>query len=82
MRRLNLMDDLGRDLRYAVHTLGRDPIFTLIVIATLALGIGANTAIFTVWNAVLLKHLPYPDPDRVVGLNLASSEARKFGKVT
>jgi putative ABC transport system permease protein len=68
MRRVNLLDDLGRDLRYAVRTLGRDSLFTLTVIATLALGIGANVAIFSVCNAVLLKRLPYPDPDQVVML--------------
>lgn len=62
------MADLMRDVRHAVRRLARTPAFALATVTMLALGIGANTAIFSVVHTVLLKPLPYPDPDRLVRL--------------
>ncbi|MGC4050404.1 MAG: ABC transporter permease [Paludibaculum sp.] len=62
------MGDLLQDLRYALRTLGRAPGFTAVVVLTLALGIGANTAIFSVVHATLLKPLPFHDPARLAAV--------------
>ncbi|PYR95542.1 MAG: ABC transporter permease, partial [Acidobacteria bacterium] len=58
--------DFFTDVRYSLRMLRRNPVFSLTAVAALTLGIGANTAIFSVVNAALLKRLPYPDSDRIV----------------
>src|SRR5688572_1595854 len=62
------MSDLTRDVRHAARRLARTPMFTVATLLTLALGIGANAAIFSIVNSALLKPLPFPEPDRLVGL--------------
>ena len=75
-RGLPLVETLTRDLRFSLRSMRRTPVVTLAVLATLAIGIGANTAIFSVVSAILIKPLPYPDADRLISVSLASPVMR------
>ena len=76
------MRTLLADFRYALRVLVRTPSFALAVIAVLALGIGANTAIFSIVNAVLLRPLPFEEPDRLVRIFHVPPQATFPGQAT
>jgi putative ABC transport system permease protein len=73
------MSSILQDLRFAARRLIRDRRFTLAAVAALALGIGATSAVFTLVNAVLLRSLPFDEPERIMWLNTRDAQSRDFG---
>ncbi len=78
MRHPNLIENLSRDVRYALRAMTRNPGFTAVLVLTLTLAIGANSAIFSVIDGVLIAPLPYPDPGRLVRVFFSNAIYPKF----
>jgi putative ABC transport system permease protein len=74
MKWFQALEAFGQDLRYAGRQLWKNPGFTLVVVLTLALAVGASTAIFSVVHGILLRPLPYPEPERVISVHPLSAE--------
>ena len=82
MNTIAFFDTLGRDVRYGLRALRHNPVFTAVALLTLGIGIGANTAVFSVVNGVLLKPLPYPNAERLVAVWHAAPGAAGLASVS
>src|SRR5215470_14201711 len=78
VRGIRLLEEVWQDLRYGARMLLKQPGFTLIAALTLALGIGASTAIFSIVDAVLLRPLPYPEAERLLSLKEVDAKGRQI----
>jgi hypothetical protein len=74
-----MLDALWIDIRHSLRGLRRSPGFSLVVIATFALAIGANTAIFSLLNAIVLRAVPVSDPDRLVAISTTDAQTTRPG---
>jgi predicted permease len=79
MNSISLLDALWRDLRFSVRSLRKNPGFTMVVVLSLALGIGANTAIFSLVDGIVFRPLPVPNPGGLVTVDIAASRLTSFG---
>src|SRR5262245_48705395 len=82
MWRLSMLSDIRQDVRYALRMLARTPAFTLVVVLTLALGIGANAAIFSAVDAILLRDAPVRDPARVVSVYRTNADGSRSASMS
>lgn len=77
-RRKNMMGDLWQDLRYGLRTMRTQPVFTGVAVLALALGIGGNTAIFSLVNTILLRQLPFQQPEQLMWVSARRSDSGKY----
>src|SRR6185312_11099730 len=82
MNTVNFVEPVLREIQYGVRTLRQQPIFAAVALVTLAIGIGTNTAVFSVVNSVLLKPLAYPNPDELVAIRQVAPGAEGLANVS
>src|SRR5919107_1058710 len=75
------VEDLRQDIVFGLRVLRRNPVFSLVAVVTLALGIGANTALFSITNAVVFRPLPFPEPERLVTLWESSAKSERVRNI-